>query len=280
VPPAEPVIAVAPLPAAGPTVAPAEAVALRDLAAVVPSLARDIADLAPPYRRPSEALTPSAPMAVHDLAHAVVALERDGVAAQLTAASQALNVQAARPPFVRLPEALAAPAIEATPSVELPMLAALPPDVHLPVTAPTVVETASSASCRAPAGLLEARTKRDGSKLASPLPPLNPDVVLADDPLRFGLALSDAAKAQSQELVVYNARYMQIAYPRGDVPALFGVCTDVVIRAYRALDIDLQELVHQSRTGPTDTSIDHRRTELLRKFFATHGETLPVTPYS
>jgi uncharacterized protein YijF (DUF1287 family) len=109
---------------------------------------------------------------------------------------------------------------------------------------------------------------------------LNPDATLAGDPHRFGLALSAAAKTQTQDLVVYNARYMQISYPRGDVPALFGVCTDVVIRAYRALDIDLQELVHQSRTGTTDTNIDHRRTELLRKFFATHGEQLSLTPYS
>ena len=72
---------------------------------------------------------------------------------------------------------------------------------------------------------------------------------------------------------------MSISYPLGDVPALFGVCTDVVIRAYRALDIDLQELVHVTRSGPSDASIDHRRTELLRKFFATHGEQLLVSPY-
>jgi uncharacterized protein YijF (DUF1287 family) len=139
-------------------------------------------------------------------------------------------------------------------------------------------ETAAEATCRAPAGLLDVRPpQRNVSK--TPLPPLNPDMALADDPLRFGLALAAAAKAQTQHLVIYNARYMQIAYPRGDVPSLFGVCTDVVIRAYRALDIDLQELVHQSRTGPADTSIDHRRTELLRKFLATHGEQLPVSPY-
>ncbi len=277
--PAPEVIAVVPLPPIAPAIEhlPAGAgVAARDLAAAVPALARDIADLAPRYRRPPEALALPVPMAVHDLAQAVVALERDGPRALLAASAQALTGHAGRPPFVRQPEALAALAIVAVPSVAQPVLAALPPDVHMPATS---IETAAS-SCRAPAGLLAARSKRDGPKPTPPLPPLNPDLLLADDPHRFGLALSDAAKAQSHDLVIYNARYMQIAYPRGDVPALFGVCTDVVIRAYRALDIDLQELVHQSRTGPTDTSIDHRRTELLRKFFATHGESHPVTPYS
>jgi uncharacterized protein YijF (DUF1287 family) len=163
------------------------------------------------------------------------------------------------------------------------MLVAVPPNTSLPPTIQSAaIEPAAASTCRAPAGLLEARTsKRATSATAtlSPLPPLNPDAVLADDPLRFGLALAAAAKAQTKDLVVYNARYMQIAYPRGDVPALFGVCTDVVIRAYRALDIDLQELVHQSRTGATDTNIDHRRTELLRKFFAIHGEQLALSVY-
>ena len=91
---------------------------------------------------------------------------------------------------------------------------------------------------------------------------------------------AQAAKAQANDLVVYNAHYMTMSYPRGDVPSLFGVCTDVVIRAYRALDIDLQELVHLSRLGPSDPNIDHRRTELLRKFLAAHGEQLATSPYA
>ncbi len=251
--PTPPIAALPPFARLPEPLTPAETWATHDLAVVVPLLARDVAERAPPFRRPAEGLVASVPMARHDLAYAVTALARD----------------VARAPVVPQP------------LPETPIVAALPPDVHLPPTQSAAADTAAATTCRAPAGLLEARsTKRDASKHASLLPPLNPDLELADDPLRFGLALSDAAKAQSQELVVYNARYMQIAYPRGDVPALFGVCSDVVIRAYRALDIDLQELVHQSRTGPTDTSIDHRRTELLRKFFATHGESLPVSPYS
>ena len=65
----------------------------------------------------------------------------------------------------------------------------------------------------------------------------------------------------------------------GDVAPLHGACTDVVIRAYRALGIDLQELVHRAQVGSGDTNIDHRRTETLRRFFARYGETLPVTAF-
>ncbi len=106
-----------------------------------------------------------------------------------------------------------------------------------------------------------------------------PDVALARDPALFGERLAQAARAQLDELVVYNDAYRRISYPMGDVPALFGVCTDVVIRAYRALGIDLQALVHTSRTGSGDTNIDHRRVETLRRFLATRGTSIPVTDF-
>ncbi|MGE3064431.1 MAG: DUF1287 domain-containing protein [Hyphomicrobiaceae bacterium] len=93
----------------------------------------------------------------------------------------------------------------------------------------------------------------------------------------FAARLAAAAAAQAQTFVIYNPRYTTIAYPMGDVSPLYGVCTDVIIRAYRAVGIDLQELVHQARVGTGDTSIDHRRTETLRRFLAQAGETLPVT---
>lgn len=95
------------------------------------------------------------------------------------------------------------------------------------------------------------------------------------DPRAFGLALAHIARAQVGELVVYNARYFGISYPMGDVPALFGVCTDVVVRAYRALGLDLQELVHRARIGHGDRNIDHRRVDVLRVFFGRHGISLP-----
>ena len=97
------------------------------------------------------------------------------------------------------------------------------------------------------------------------------------DPHGFGLALAAAARSQLGELVVYSATYRRLAYPMGDVSPLYGVCTDVVVRAYRALGIDLQELVHKSRTGLGDRSIDHRRVDVLRVFLGRHGTSLPVS---
>lgn len=104
-------------------------------------------------------------------------------------------------------------------------------------------------------------------------------------PEAFGLRLAEAAEAQAREaqarnVVIYDDTYRSIAYPMGDVHSMFGVCTDVVVRAYRALGLDLQALVHRSRSGRGDRSIDHRRTEVLRRFFATQGESLPVSPFA
>jgi uncharacterized protein YijF (DUF1287 family) len=96
----------------------------------------------------------------------------------------------------------------------------------------------------------------------------------------FGLKLVEAARAQLNEVVIYNPRYAQIAYPMGDVAPMFGVCTDVVIRAYRDLGIDLQELIQRTRFGGGDRSIDHRRTEVLRKFLAAYGDNLAITEFA
>jgi uncharacterized protein YijF (DUF1287 family) len=63
---------------------------------------------------------------------------------------------------------------------------------------------------------------------------------LADPP-----NIVSAARLQTRSAVVYDASYVRIGYPLGDVPQNRGVCTDVVIRAYRAIDIDLQVLVHE-----------------------------------
>lgn len=99
-----------------------------------------------------------------------------------------------------------------------------------------------------------------------------------------------AALAQIQDNITYNGAYFKISYPMGDIPAHYGVCTDVVIRAYRKLGIDLQELVHNDiranfslypakrnwgQTKP-DTNIDHRRVPNLQTFFTRHGNKLPV----
>ena len=99
-------------------------------------------------------------------------------------------------------------------------------------------------------------------------------------PADFGMALAAAAQRQTSEFTVYTDKYRHLSYPMGDVPALFGVCTDVVIRAYRALGVDLQALIHIARIGPADTSIAHRRTFTLRRYFASRGASMPISEFS
>lgn len=95
----------------------------------------------------------------------------------------------------------------------------------------------------------------------------------------FGERLAIAAREQTSEFVVYNDAYRRIAFPMGDVNPMYGVCTDVLIRAYRAVGVDLQEQVAKARVGSGDTSIQHRRVDTLRKFFKVKGASLPITSY-
>jgi uncharacterized protein YijF (DUF1287 family) len=107
----------------------------------------------------------------------------------------------------------------------------------------------------------------------------------------FSERLSEAALDRTSYDVKYDGRYVKLDYPNGDVPDEIGVCTDVVIRSYRSLGIDLQELVHNDirenfseypsnriwgMTRP-DTNIDHRRVPNLQRFFARHGEVKTMT---
>lgn len=104
----------------------------------------------------------------------------------------------------------------------------------------------------------------------------------------FGMKLSKAAISIADPRVVYDGTYTQIRYPNGDVDPKKGVCTDVIIRTYRKLGIDLQKEVHQdmkahfSRYPKTwgltrpDTNIDHRRVPNLQTYFSRKGKSLPV----
>jgi uncharacterized protein YijF (DUF1287 family) len=96
-----------------------------------------------------------------------------------------------------------------------------------------------------------------------------------------------AARAQIGVTVRYDPAYRSLVYPNGDVPLDRGVCTDVVVRAYRGIGIDLQAQVHEDmlfawKAYPKiwglkapDANIDHRRVQNLATFFARHGQTLP-----
>lgn len=101
--------------------------------------------------------------------------------------------------------------------------------------------------------------------------------------------LANVSKKQTLESVLYDPSYRVIAYPGGDVPRNRGVCTDVLVRAYREFQIDLQVLVHEDMRDnfdkypqnwhlrAPDTNIDHRRVPNLVTFFKRHGETLRVS---
>ncbi len=101
--------------------------------------------------------------------------------------------------------------------------------------------------------------------------------------------LNSAALERLASNVTYDPAYVSIKYPMGDVPAHTGVCSDVIIRSYRAVGLDLQELVHKDmrrafgkypkRWGlkRTDKNIDHRRVANLRVFFTRHGKALKIS---
>lgn len=108
-------------------------------------------------------------------------------------------------------------------------------------------------------------------------------------PKSFEEKLSDAAISIVDKTVIYTPTYVSIKYPNGDVPAKTGVCTDVIIRSYRKLGIDLQKEVHEDMISnfnkypqiwnlkKTDTNIDHRRVPNLEVFFARKGFKLRVS---
>ena len=99
----------------------------------------------------------------------------------------------------------------------------------------------------------------------------------------------EAAIDLEDSSVRYDGSYRKIDYPLGDVPADTGVCSDVIIRAYRGFYIDLQKLVHEDMKknfsiypknwglSTTDRNIDHRRVPNLKVFFERYGKTLKVT---
>jgi len=101
--------------------------------------------------------------------------------------------------------------------------------------------------------------------------------------------LVEAAKKIINPSIVYDPAYIRIKYPMGDVDPKTGVCTDVVIRAYRGIGIDLQKEVHEDMKAnfgkypkkwgmsKPDPNIDHRRVPNLMTFFSRKGKVLKIT---
>ena len=99
----------------------------------------------------------------------------------------------------------------------------------------------------------------------------------------------EGAIAQAGVTTSYDPAYVALDYPGGDVPENTGVCSDVVVRAFRKAGIDLQKEIHEDmatalsdypkKWGATspDANIDHRRVLNLMAYFRRHGKSLPVT---
>jgi uncharacterized protein YijF (DUF1287 family) len=102
-------------------------------------------------------------------------------------------------------------------------------------------------------------------------------------------SLVAAARTQVGVTVAYDPAYRKLTYPGGDVPLSTGVCADVVVRALRAVELDLQKAVHEDMhknfsaypknwgLKKPDTNIDHRRVPNLSTWFTRSGWSLPVS---
>lgn len=112
---------------------------------------------------------------------------------------------------------------------------------------------------------------------------------LAASPISSADKLAKDAKKQIGITTSYDPTYRQLDFPRGDVAQNTGVCTDVIIRAYRLQNIDLQQLINVDMKSnfsaypkiwglkTTDKNIDHRRVPNLESYFERHGQSLSVT---
>jgi len=99
----------------------------------------------------------------------------------------------------------------------------------------------------------------------------------------------DGAIAQAGVTTEYDPAYVTLEYPGGDVPEKTGVCSDVVVRAFRKAGIDLQKEVHEDMqaarssystkwgSNAPDKNIDHRRVLNLMRYFERQGKSLPIS---
>lgn len=117
----------------------------------------------------------------------------------------------------------------------------------------------------------------------------SPSTAQETAPKASALGLVAAAQDQIGKTLIYDAAYVSLSYPNGDVPIERGVCCDVVIRALRAGGVDLQQLIHEDMSKNfsvypkiwglkrTDKNIDHRRVPNMAKYFERKGKSLTVT---
>ncbi len=125
---------------------------------------------------------------------------------------------------------------------------------------------------------------------SGPAVPLNPNVKpLPDNAAPQLKQMLEGAIAQAGVTTSYDPAYVALDYPNGDVPEKTGVCSDVVVRAFRKAGIDLQKEIHEDKKAapseyPTkwgtvgaDRNIDHRRVLNLMTYFTRRGKSLPLS---
>jgi len=139
----------------------------------------------------------------------------------------------------------------------------------------------SAAGCQRPSA-------RRASAVVIPPPPSLAKPLPANASPQLKL-LIEAAIEQSKVTTGYDPSWVKIDYPNGDVPSDTGVCSDVLVRAFRKAGIDLQKEVHADMTrawseypkkwgaSGTDTNIDHRRVLNLMTYFDRQGKSQPIT---
>lgn len=133
------------------------------------------------------------------------------------------------------------------------------------------------------------RAGRTGNVLVAVLAVVAATAKVARSEETPALRLVRAAREQVGVTVIYDGSYRALAYPGGDVPPERGVCTDVVVRAYRAIGFDLQRAVHEDMTRAwteypklwglerPDRNIDHRRVPNLATYLRRRGAELRLS---
>ena len=130
------------------------------------------------------------------------------------------------------------------------------------------------------------------ARVVSRKPPVPPNVAVRPLPQNAPPQLKqmlDGAIAQAGVTTSYDPSYVALDYPGGDVPEKTGVCSDVVVRAFRKAGIDLQKEIHEDMKAArsdyptkwgatsTDANIDHRRVLNLMAYFRRQGKSVTVS---
>lgn len=124
----------------------------------------------------------------------------------------------------------------------------------------------------------------------APVVPQSPRIKpLPDNASPLLKQMIEGAIAQAGVTTGYDPAYVALDYPNGDVPEETGVCSDVVVRAFRKAGVDLQKEVHEDMkvarseyptkwgANAPDKNIDHRRVLNLMKYFERRGKSLPIS---